>query len=41
MKLNDFSSAGSWTILSRKMVVQIALGQIPRDNMLGTIWRIV
>ena len=38
VKLNDFTSAESWTILTRKMVVHVTTSA---DIMLGTIWRIM
>ena len=45
MKLNDFTSAESWTILTRKIFVQIARSKYhvttSADVTLGTIWRIV
>ena len=45
MKLNYFTSAKNWTILTPKMVVQITQSKYymttSADIMLGTIWRIV
>ena len=44
VKLDDFTSSESWTILTRKMVVQIASKyhvKTSADVMLGTLWRIV
>ena len=45
MKFDDFTSAESWTILTRKKVVKNMRSKYhvttSADVMLGTIWRIV
>ena len=45
MKLGDLTSAESWTILTRKMVVQLTWLKhhvtTSADVMLGTMWRVV